>query len=187
MHQDKGPTTMIRLIPATLLALVLASPLASAQDEPASPPAVEEAAPAVELPTEAPATEALEEAPADEPSKADELITKASAEPVTVALELYKAAKGGNWRYASALMLVLLMFGWNKARKSEWLKEKVDLSGDRAGAISVLALGLAGGVLTALVADAPLDFALFAGAIWTAVSGAGVFLVVKKIIFPGDA
>jgi hypothetical protein len=87
---------------------------------------------------------------------------------------------------AAALLLSLLMFGWNYARKEvAWLKER--LAGDRAGAISLLALAVAGGLLTALSAEAPLDVTMLVGSLWTAVEAAGIFLLLKKIWKPGKS
>lgn len=113
----------------------------------------------------------------------------ATAEPATAgeALdslgELVQAVRSGHWRMVAGLSLSLLMFGFNWARKNvKWLKGK--LAGDRAGALSLIALAVAGGLLTSLASDAPLDFKLIAGALWTAVEAAGIFLLIKKVFKP---
>jgi hypothetical protein len=108
-------------------------------------------------------------------------------DPVGALTQLVEAVRTGQWRMAAAVALSLLMFGWNWLRKTDWLKSKIDLSKDRAGAISVLALAVAGGLLTSLAADAPLDYKMVLGGLWTAVEAAGLFVLIKKIWKPADA
>lgn len=86
---------------------------------------------------------------------------------------------------AAALALSLIMIGWNKARKeSRWLKGK--LAGDRAGALSLIALAIAGGLVTGLISSSELDWKLLLGSVWTAVDAAGIFLLIKKVWKPSD-
>jgi len=111
---------------------------------------------------------------------ADAAVARAASDPIGVVGELIKTARTGHIRMAAALALSLLMFAWNWARKNiGWLKKR--MSGDRAGAISLIGLAVAGGVLSALVVDSPLDVKLVVGSVWTAVDAAGLFLLVKRI------
>ena len=93
--------------------------------------------------------------------------------------ELVKSVKAGEWRYAAALALTMLMLLLNRFRdKLKWFK------GDRGGAVLVAVLALAGAVATALASDATLDWRLFlgaAGVMWTAVGG---YTWVKRLIWP---
>ena len=105
--------------------------------------------------------------------------------PTDLLGEVIQGARGGHWRMVGAAALSLLMFGFNWARKNVgWMKKK--LAGDRAGAISLLVMALAGGLLLTLRSDAPLDFKTLTTALWTAAEAAGVFTLVKKIWKPAD-
>lgn len=127
---------------------------------------------------------ALTSAPAtSEDLTADLPVPPGEADPVGALTKLVQAIRNGQWRMAAAAFLSLLMFGWNYARKNQsWLKERV--AGDRAGAISLIALAVAGGLLTALAAEATLDYKLVLGTVWTAVEAAGIFTLLKKIWSP---
>lgn len=112
-------------------------------------------------------------------------VEAAEGDPLGSLGKLLEAIRSGHWRMAAALFLSLLMLGWNRARKEVgWLKER--MSGDRAGAISVLAIAVVGGLITALASSSPLDYKLLLGSVWTAVDAAGIFLLVKRIWKPKD-
>ena len=166
------------IVPAALAGgLVLATAAAYAQPDAA--PSLDAAAEPVPVAVDAgpPATNAEEKAPAQPPETASEALG--------VFMELVEAIRGGHWRMAAAFTLSLLMFCFNYARKNwTWLKDR--LAGDRAGAISLIALALAGGFLTALFSDAPFDLTQVLGALWTAVEAAGIFVLLKKIIKPSE-
>jgi len=107
-------------------------------------------------------------------------------DPMDMLATVVSAVRSGHWRMAAAAILGLLMFGFNWARKNiGWLKSRLD--GDRAGAISLIAIALAGGFVAALTSGAPLDVAMLVGSLWTAVDAAGIFLLNKKVISPSDA
>lgn len=166
-----------------------AQPSPAATGDPGAPgsPA---GAPAAEPAADGPAgglTAAPDGEPSASPASPGEPDTAApsdpSDDPVGTLGKLVDAIRSGHWRMAAALFLSLLMFGWNYARKEVgWLKKR--LAGDRAGAISLLALAVAGGLLTALSAEAPLDAKMLIGSLWTAVEAAGLFLLLKKIWKP---
>jgi hypothetical protein len=125
------------------------------------------------------ASEGAPETPKPDP------VSEAESNPAGMLFDLVSAVRSGQWRMAAALALSLLMFGWNWTRKNvSWFKER--LAGDRAGAISVLVLALAGGLVTSLVADAPLDFKLVAAGLWTAAEAVGIFVLLKKIWKPAE-
>lgn len=122
------------------------------------------------------------EAPAPAPAPVEAPADKAEEDPLSTLGELVSAVRAGNWRLAIALGLGLLMFAAGKFRdKVKWF------SGDRGGAVLVMALALAGAVSTALVSSASLDWKLFlgaAGVAWTAVGG---YTWAKRLIWPKDA
>lgn len=96
-----------------------------------------------------------------------------------------KDIRSGNYRHGAGMILMLLMTGWNHLRKTnKRLKKK--LSGDRAGAISLLVLALLGGLTAALTSTGELGFGMLAESFWTAVEAGGVFLLIRKIISPKE-
>jgi hypothetical protein len=121
----------------------------------------------------------------EKPVKPDSEQPAAADDPLGTFAKMVAGVRSGKWRVAAALCLSLVMLGFNWLRKNvKWMKTR--LAGDRAGAISLLALAVGGGLLTALSGSAPLDATMIAGAVWTAVEAAGFFLLVKKIWRPSD-
>lgn len=102
-------------------------------------------------------------------------------DPVSALAKLVDAIRTGNMRLVVSLVLAFVMFGLAKFRSHiPWF------SGDRGGAILVMALALLGGVSTALASGAPLDAKLFIGIVavaWTAVGGVQW---VKRLLWPAE-
>ena len=109
----------------------------------------------------------------------------AQADPIGTAGQLVADVRAGDWRHAAALVLALLMLGLGKLRNS-WAPAKRFFGGDRGGAVLVGLLAVVGALSTALVADAPLDWRLFAGALMTAWTAVGGYIWVKRIWRPKD-
>jgi len=101
------------------------------------------------------------------------------SDPGGLAWLLVTAAKDGNWRIAAAAVLSLLMLGLSYTP----VRSKL-FKGDRGGAILVLLLAVAGGVVTALVASVPISGALLLGSIGVAFTAAGGYQIIKRIIWP---
>lgn len=166
-----------RLLALSIIILGLSATPAFAQDPPPNPIEVVDAgagklAAVPDMPSAVAATAELA------PESAS---TPAAKDPIDTAGEVVKDVRAGDWRYAVAGVLVLLMAGLAKARdNTEWF------SGDRAGALLVLGLGVGGGLVTALYAEGPLDWRLLAGAIGTAAMAAGTHTIIKQIISPRD-
>ena len=103
------------------------------------------------------------------------------AQPVDALMQLVTAAKEGNWRLVAALGLGLSMLVFNKVRpRIKWLK------GDRGGAVSVMAMSLAGAFSTALLTDAEMDLKLVVGAVGVAWTAAGGYTWMKRLLWPKD-
>ena len=178
---------MKRLIMMLILATVaLANPRATLADP-------FDAGPAAELvidagPDSPEAVTPSEPVKPDEPSASEEsdlleLIEKAEEDPVGLAAEVVQDVRTGDWRHAIAGILVIVMLGLSKAKvreKVKWFK------GDRGGAALVLALGIGGGAVTALYAEGPLDWRLFAGALSGSFTAAGIYTVFKRLFWPKD-
>jgi hypothetical protein len=113
--------------------------------------------------------------PADSPPN------QPASDPLTTLGKLVDSVRGGQWRHAASLALILVMLALGKVRgKLKWFK------GDRGGAVLVGILALAGALSTALASDAALDWRLFlgaAGVMWTAVGG---YTWAKRLIWPKD-
>lgn len=165
------------LLALTITILGLCASPALAQDPPPDPIEVVDAG-AVELAgvAEMPSAVASMTEPAPEAASAPE-----AKDPIDTAGAVIKDVRSGDWRYAIAGILSLLMLGLAKARdNTDWF------SGDRAGALLVLGLGVGGGLVTALYADGPLDWRLLAGAVGTAAMAAGGYTLAKQILWPSD-
>lgn len=131
-------------------------------------------------------------APAADAQVADDLSPEVAdaaeapeVDPVGTVTEIVRDMRSGDWRHAIAGLLTLLMFGWNWARKNvSWLKEKI--AGDRAGAISVVAIAVGGSLIMTLSGEDPLSYKTLLAGLWTAVESAGIFTLLTRIISPPD-
>ena len=102
--------------------------------------------------------------------------------PFETLVTFVQLIKEGNWRLVAAFVLMIVMFGLNKARnKVRFFK------GDRGGAVLLLVLALAGSVSAALFSSAALDPSLIVGAVSVAFTSAGGYTLIKRIIWPKDA
>lgn len=106
--------------------------------------------------------------------------------PAGMVVDLYDAARGGNWR---VLVIMLLMLSVSAIRwlGGRWKKLGAMLSGesDWPGAMLVFGLSLAGAFATAWRADASFDLSLLQAAWQNAVLAFGGYSVVwKKLLKP---
>ena len=116
-----------------------------------------------------------------EPDKAIVVEELTPTEAAGVATDVVNDVRGGNWRHAVAGLLVLVMFGLHKARdRIGWFK------GDRGGAILVGVLGFGGALSTWGFSDAPFDWMLMVGAMFTVWTSVGAYTWIKQIISPRD-
>lgn len=104
-------------------------------------------------------------------------------DPGGFAAHLLAAARGGQWRVLAALMLVAVVWLARRfgARAVPWLAT------DRGGVLLVLLLALVGGVATALADSAAISFGLLVNSVSMALTAAGGWAMVKKLLAPGDA
>ena len=103
-------------------------------------------------------------------------------DPGGFAGEVLAAAKNGEWRLLSGLVLIALV--WATRR---WGSKLVPwFSTDRGGAALVLGLALLGGVATTLFEGAPLSMGLLANVVSMAMTAAGGWAIVKKLLSPSD-
>lgn len=122
------------------------------------------------------------------PSVAPEETTDAIKTPEDVAENplgavggLVSAIRDGDFRWAAAIALSILMLLFAKARdRFEFFK------GDRGGVISVLALSTAGALATSLFSSAPVDVTMFLRAGEIGVLAMGGFLGIKQLFWPAD-
>lgn len=131
----------------------------------------------------APSSLPAESAPAAAPDAAGPAADPADqveSDPGGVAWRVFEDARGGRWRYAAAGFLALVMFALGKARSHSIFR------GDRGGTALLLLLSLAASFSTALASSAPLGFDLIFGALGMAVTAAGGFTILTKLIWPAD-
>jgi hypothetical protein len=104
-------------------------------------------------------------------------------DPGGFASSLLDSAKAGKWRLFAGLLLMAAVWASRRWGSSLWPWLKTD----RGGAALVLALGMVGGLATALADGAPLNLALLVNSVSMAVGGAGTYAVLKKLFNPADA
>ncbi len=110
------------------------------------------------------------------------IVERADNDPVGVGLDVINDAKKGNWKAAIAGILSLVMFALKR------LREKTTLfSGQRGGAILVMALGLLGFFATGLAAGVDVDLNLFVSGFITTLVAVGGFTWFRDLLFPGKA
>ncbi|RJS14607.1 hypothetical protein DRW03_34580 [Corallococcus sp. H22C18031201] len=96
---------------------------------------------------------------------------------------LFDAVTGRNYALAAALVVVVLVYLLRKfgGMFVPWF------STDRGGAVLVLGVSLAGAVANALAAGAPFSLGLMLTALKVALTAAGGFTLVKRLVFGGAA
>jgi len=108
-------------------------------------------------------------------------VLPAGDDVVGIIAKVVQSAKEGNWKLVTALLLMLAMAALNRVRG----KVKF-LTGDRGGAISVMALSFLGALATALAAEMAFDLKLVWGAFTTALIAAGGYNWFKRVVWPED-
>lgn len=164
--QLKNTIQILLVIMVAVGAMILLPMLAYSEAPPIAPDAAisSEAAPVATAPV-APAAVAL----------------PAPDDIVGIVGKVVQSAKEGNWKLVTALLLTLAMAALNRVRG----KVKF-LSGDRGGAIAVMALGFLGAIATALAADMAFDLKLMWGAFSTSLLAAGGYNWFKRLVWPED-
>lgn len=98
-------------------------------------------------------------------------------EPSTVLDQVMRDVATGDWRYAAAGCLSLLMLALQRARsKVRWF------SGRRGGAVLVMVLALAGSLVTVLASSVPLTPGLLFGAFAVALTAVGGWEWVRALV-----
>lgn len=124
---------------------------------------------------------------------AQDVTESVTNDPVTaLVITLLEKVMSGDWAAVASAAIALVVYV-SRLKKSPLQKiflklsfGKWDIKSDRGGALLVLLLGLAGGLVTTLTAGAPISVALLVTCLKESVMAAGGYVLVKKIFFPTD-
>lgn len=108
-------------------------------------------------------------------------VEDAEANPIGQAMDVASALKAKKWREGMAGLIVLLMGLFARYRKKiPWVNT------DRGGALTVVALGLLGGLVAALNMPGEITAMTVLGSMSIGITAAGFFNVMSKVLWPDD-
>lgn len=116
------------------------------------------------------------------PETAPAVSAASSAGAVDLVADMVQSIRAGNWRYAAAFALSLLVLAFGGVRdRVKWFR------GDRGGVVAIFVLSFGGALATSLLGSAPIDATMALTSVSVAVTAIGGFTAFKRFLWPKDS